>query len=153
MALYTMMKSLLSNENDCTTSVAESSGSWSQILGLGVVRPREALRAQDSTLVGRFETLLGRGKGHSGYLGAPARSLQPACGPSVGWVLKLGEPTTCMQGPPGTKDAFSCVVTKTKQRQKCNYEAFWDDRVAGKPVIRLICALSNYLTGALLSCL
>lgn len=83
MALYTMMKSLLSNENDCTTSVAESSGSWSQILGLGVARPREALRAQDSTLVGRFETLLGRGKGH-GYLGAPARSLQPACGPSVG---------------------------------------------------------------------
>ena len=37
----------------------------SRILGLGVVhqvQPREALRAQDSTLAGRFETLLGRGK-------------------------------------------------------------------------------------------
>ena len=57
------------------------SDSWA---GRGpLVQPREALRAQDSTLAGRFETCWGGAKGH-GYLGAPARSLQPTCGPSVG---------------------------------------------------------------------
>ena len=37
---------------------------------------------------GPFETWLGRGKGHGVeiFLGARARSLQPTCGPIIGWV-------------------------------------------------------------------
>ena len=61
----------LSSENDCT-SVAESSGSCFEILGIGVVGPTPTTAgARFYSGAGRFATWLGRGKGHAGYLGAP----------------------------------------------------------------------------------
>ena len=95
------------SENDCT-SVAESSGSWSQILGLGVVRPREALRAQDSTLVGRFETLLGRGKRTRLSWRTSAQSAADMRSERRVSSQLVGEPLLCRRAPGDKGCIFLC---------------------------------------------
>ena len=74
------------------------SDSWA---GRGpLVQPREALRAQDSTLAGRFETLLGRGERTrlswrtSAQSAADMRSERRVSSQAV-----VGEPLLCRQAP------------------------------------------------------
>ena len=82
------------------------SDSWA---GRGpLVQPREALRAQDSTLVGRFETLLGRGERTRLSWRTSAQSAADMRSERRVSSQLVGEPLLCRRAPGDKGCIFLC---------------------------------------------